>query len=151
MVAADLLAELDRLGVRLALNGEGFTTQARKGALTPELAAALRTHKPLLLGVLKLAVPPSPLPALPPLPEPLGRLVHAAAGGQLPGHSVALPDGGRVPNLADYVLAWAATYAAGGDTGHCLRHLWAAHAVWQPRQAVSTHGQAAPPPLPALG
>lgn len=150
MVAADLLAELERLGVRLALSGEGFITHARKGALTPELGAALGAHKPLLLGVLKLAAPPSPLPALPPLPEPLSRLVRAAAGGQLPGHSVALPDGGRV-SLADYVLAWGATYATGGDTGHCLRHLWAAHAVWQPRQAVSTRGQVAPPPLPASG
>lgn len=150
MVAADLLAELDRLGVRLTLNGEGFTTQARKGALTPELAAALRAHKPLLLGVLKLTASPSPLPALPPLPEPLSRLARAAASGQLPGCSVALPNGGSVP-LADYVLAWAASYATGGDTAHCLRHLWAAHAVWQPRQAVSTRGQAAPPPLPASG
>lgn len=131
MVAADLLAELDRLGVRLNLTGDGFTTQARKGALTPQLGAALRAHKPLLLGVLKLTAPRPPQPALLPLPGTLSRLVCAAANQQLPTQSVALPDWGTVPDLATYVLAWAATYATGGDTQNCLSHLWAAHAAWQ--------------------
>jgi hypothetical protein len=47
---------LERLGVELSASGERLHYKAPAGALTPEVKAALATHKPALLA--RLADPP---------------------------------------------------------------------------------------------
>lgn len=68
------------------------------------------------------------------LPEPLARLVRAAVGGQLSRGAELRSDapgvGGYVPNLGEYVLAWAATWAIGGDRAHAGARLEAARHAW---------------------
>jgi hypothetical protein len=53
-VLADLLAECDAHGIRLALaDGGGLEIDAPQNALTPELLARLKAHKAELLAVLR--------------------------------------------------------------------------------------------------
>ena len=56
MTLPDLQAGLDRLGVVLSARGDRLVIDAPAGALTPEIKAALATHKPALLA--RLADPP---------------------------------------------------------------------------------------------
>ncbi len=104
MVARDLLRELERRGVRLAVDGGQLIARAPTGAVTPELAAQIKAQKDELLRELQ-TVPGN---ILAPLPEPLARLIGAAISNHLnrPGF---LPSG-IVPNLGEYVLSCAAHY-----------------------------------------
>ncbi|CAM3974766.1 hypothetical protein [Deinococcus marmoris] len=124
MVARDLLRVLEGRGVRLGVDGGYLTTRAPAGAITPELAAAIKAQKAELL----LELQRGPVGALAPLPEPLARLIGAAICNQLnrPGF---LPSG-IVPNLGEYVLSCAAQYAAGVEPDRQLEALWAARGVW---------------------
>jgi TubC N-terminal docking domain len=65
MTLPELNACLERLGVKLSLR---LVVDAPAGALTPEVKAALATHKPALLALLA-----GPAPA-PPTPDPPGLL-----------------------------------------------------------------------------
>ena len=56
MTLTELHALLERLGVELSASGERLHYKAPAGALTPEVKAALATHKPALLA--RLADPP---------------------------------------------------------------------------------------------
>lgn len=47
-----LLADLRRAGVLLSAKREGLTFDAPAGAMTPQLRAAVKAHKPELLAVL---------------------------------------------------------------------------------------------------
>lgn len=127
MVITELLSTLDRLGVRLQVKEGRLLTSAPRGSITPELGAALKEHKAVLLAVLGLAAPPD----FTPLSLPLAALVRAAASSNLPSGPVAVPGYGLIPSLADNALAWAALYATGGDTKHHLECLWAAYRGWE--------------------
>lgn len=52
MTAAELLHQLNRLGVHLSTNGDRLVCEAPKGVLTPELQAQLRFHKTDILSLL---------------------------------------------------------------------------------------------------
>src|SRR5437762_13407508 len=52
VTAAALLAYLERLGVRVAIDGARLRLDAPAGTLTPDLLATLAAHKPALLGLL---------------------------------------------------------------------------------------------------
>jgi len=59
---ADLLAECDAHGIRLALaDSGGLEIDAPRDALTPELSARLKTHKGELLATLLLAPKAAPV------------------------------------------------------------------------------------------
>jgi TubC N-terminal docking domain len=47
-----LIEQCRRLGVRLRAEGEALAYDAPKGAMTSELAAALKAHKPAILAAL---------------------------------------------------------------------------------------------------
>lgn len=66
---------------------------------------------------------------LSPLPAHLRRLVAAACSER--GLGVA-PFTGGIADLDQYVCAWAAHYACGGDTSEHLRRLEVAHQLWKP-------------------
>jgi hypothetical protein len=67
-VLADLLAECDAHGIRLALaDGGGLTIDAPQDALTPGLLDRLKAHKAELLSMLRPA--PEAAPALPVSPR----------------------------------------------------------------------------------
>ena len=125
MVVAELLTELRARGVTLTAQDGQLQTTAPKGAITPDLGAAIKAQKAALLVALQ---GPVSAAALAPLPEPLVRLVSAAVGNHLnrPGF---LPSG-IVMNLGEYVLATAALYATGRDPQLQLAHLWEARAAW---------------------
>ncbi len=53
MTAAALLADLQTRGVRLYLAGDELRYKAKPGAMTPDLAAALKPHKPGLITLLR--------------------------------------------------------------------------------------------------
>lgn len=64
LILADLLAECDAHGIRLALAGDGgLTIDAPQDALTPDLLARLKSHKADLLAMLRPA--PEAAPSLP--------------------------------------------------------------------------------------
>jgi hypothetical protein len=75
MTAAELLAELNRRGISLRVQGDRLELDAPRGALTPELRRALADHKAELLRLLAdpladwLAAP-VPLHVEPPTSEP---------------------------------------------------------------------------------
>lgn len=123
MVTHDLLRELERRGVRLAVEGGRLTARAPQGAVTPELAEQIRVHKDDLMATLQASGG-----AVPRLPEALVRLVCAAVSDHL-NHPASLPSG-MVTNLGEYVLASAALYAAGVEPERQLQALWAARAAW---------------------
>ncbi|MFC4456086.1 hypothetical protein [Deinococcus sonorensis] len=125
MVALDLLAELGARGVTLAVQDGKLTARGPKGAVTQELAAAIQAEKAALMQ--RLQGQPQAA-ALAPLPEPLVRLIRAAAVNSL-GGPAKLPTG-HVSNLGDYVLAAAALYAAGLEPERQLSDLWAARGAW---------------------
>lgn len=52
MSAAQLLIELESLGVKVWPDAGALRFKARAGAMTPELAARLKEHKPELLTIL---------------------------------------------------------------------------------------------------
>lgn len=52
MSPAALLAELRALGVELRVEGDRIRCKAPRGSVTPELAEAIRSHKPALLALL---------------------------------------------------------------------------------------------------
>ena len=131
MVIEVLLTELHRVGVRLRIQGDMLQTITPLQTLTPELGAAIREHKPVIMAALKLAEAGQISPSLTPLPEPLKRLIAAATGSHLPTYPVQLERLGLVTDLTGHVLAWAASYSAGGDSAHCLTRLWAAYRAWQ--------------------
>ena len=58
MTPAELLTELGRRGVVLTADGDSLNIDAPRGAVTPELLAALREHKPRLIRFLQ---PPEPV------------------------------------------------------------------------------------------
>jgi amino acid adenylation domain-containing protein len=64
---ADLLSELRGRGIELSLAGEKVVSRAPKGALTPELAAALRERRDELRAFLEAAQREAALAAVPPL------------------------------------------------------------------------------------
>lgn len=68
-----LLAELNRLGVRLRLENEDLRVNAPLGTLTDELRQALRLYKAQIVSLLqsRLSAQESPLPQL--VPDPSGR------------------------------------------------------------------------------
>lgn len=109
----DLLAELQARGVTLTARDGQLLTTGPKGAITPDLGEQIRSQKAELLQALQ----SQGTSTLASLPEPLVRLIHAAAGNHLnrPGF---LPSG-MVMNLGEYVLATAAMYA-----------IWAARGAW---------------------
>ena len=118
-----VLETLANAGVVLTLEGGQLKSRAPKGAMTPELAATIRRHKADVLAHLYARQDFAPLP------EPLARMVRAAAGGHL--RQVTQLEGGLVPDLGEHVLAWAATYATGGDVEHVFFRLWTAYEAWQ--------------------
>lgn len=61
------------------------------------------------------------------MPERFSPLLAAAEAGTLPRGMVKLP-GGMVPDLAGYVLAWAACW--GGDDAHVTRRLDEVRTWW---------------------
>ncbi|MFT2720716.1 hypothetical protein ACMT4L_11990 [Deinococcus sp. A31D244] len=124
MVTRELLRELEGRGVRLMVEGDRLVARGPAGAITPDLSEEIKRQKAVLLRELQRAGRPS----IHSLPEPLARLVHAAAGDHLnrPGFLPA----GIVPNLGAYVLASAALYAVGTDSDRHLLDLWAAHKAW---------------------
>jgi hypothetical protein len=71
MTLAELHALLGRLGVELSARGERLHYRAPASALTPEIKAALATHKPALLALLARADDRTD-PAGPPASEPPG-------------------------------------------------------------------------------
>lgn len=123
MGAHDLLRELKGRGVRLLVEGGRLVVRGPSGSITPELSARIREHRDDLLRELTTGTGR----ALAPLPEPLTRLVRAAAGNHL-NHPGFLP-GGIVPNLGEYVLACAALYACGLDPAQQIEDLWQARAA----------------------
>lgn len=120
----ELLAELQARGVTLTAKDGQLLTTGPKGAITPDLGEQIRARKVELLQALQ----SQGAPTLAPLPEPLVRLIHAAAGNHLnrPGF---LPSG-MVMNLGEYVLTSAALYATGRDPDRQLADLWAARGAW---------------------
>jgi len=52
MTPIDLLAELERLNVKVSLAGDKLRLEAPAGVLTPELKEALRQHKAALIALL---------------------------------------------------------------------------------------------------
>jgi len=124
VVARDLLGELERRGVRLAVQDGRLVARGPSGAVTPELAAQIKAQRDALLRELQTGDGG----VLTPLPEPLARLVRAAGGSSL-NRTGFLPSG-IVPDLGVYVLTCAAFYAVGLEPDKQLRDLWAAHAAW---------------------
>ena len=60
---ADLLAECDAHGIRLALaDGDGLEIDAPKGGLTPDLLDRLKGHKAGLLAILRSSASETPKP-----------------------------------------------------------------------------------------
>ncbi len=53
MTAAALLADLQTRGVRLYLAGDELRYKAKPGMMTPDLAAAVKPHKPALVALLR--------------------------------------------------------------------------------------------------
>lgn len=75
-VIADLLADCEVCGIRLAFTGNGgLTIDAPQDGLTPDLLARLKAHKADLLDILR-----PPLVATPPRPKPTGDAPAKAAG-----------------------------------------------------------------------
>ena len=66
-----LLAELNKLGIRLQLENEDLRVNAPQGALTDELRQALRLYKAQIVSLLqsRLSTEHSPLPQLVPDPD----------------------------------------------------------------------------------
>lgn len=52
MTAAGLLVELERLGVKVSINGDKLRLQALAGVITRELKEAVLKHKPELIAIL---------------------------------------------------------------------------------------------------
>ncbi|THF86131.1 hypothetical protein E7T09_12945 [Deinococcus sp. KSM4-11] len=124
MGVTELLRELEGRGVRLAVEGSRLVARAPQGAVTPELAEQIKMQKAALMA----AIQATGGQHLPPLPEALARLVHAAVGNHL--NYPASIAGGMVGNLGDYVLASAALYAVGSDPERHIQALWAARGAW---------------------
>jgi NRPS condensation-like uncharacterized protein len=61
MKVAELLAHLEATGITVVARGEHLHCSAPRGLLTPTLKAALREHKPALLGLLSEKVRPQPV------------------------------------------------------------------------------------------
>ncbi len=53
MIAATFLADLQNRGVRLYLAGDELRYKAKPGVMTPDLAAAIKPHKPALVALLR--------------------------------------------------------------------------------------------------
>jgi TubC N-terminal docking domain len=70
MTATDVLHTLLARNIQLTVDGEYLRYEAPEGAMTPEVLALMREHKPALLALL---TPPSPPPqaAAEPNPQPL--------------------------------------------------------------------------------
>jgi hypothetical protein len=64
MTLPELHALLDRLGIVLSVRGDRLRWAAPPGAMTPEVVAALATHKPALLRLLA-GEPSAPWPLRP--------------------------------------------------------------------------------------
>ncbi len=124
MNAQSLLDTLAGLGVVVTLSPAGKLRLEPASGIPAELLADVREHKGAVLAHLYARQDFAPLP------EPLARMVRAAAVGHL--RRVTQLENGLVPDLGEYVLTWAATYATGGDLEHTLFRLWTAHAAWQP-------------------
>lgn len=122
--ARDLLLELEGRGVRLLAEGGRLVARGPSGSITPELSARIRAHRDDLLRELTAGAGG----ALVPLPEPLARLVRAAAGDSL--NRPGFLSSGMVPDLSVYVLTCAALYACGFDPARQLELLWQARAAW---------------------
>jgi len=52
MTAVEVLTELERLNVKVSLNGDKLRLQAPVGVITPALKEAILEHKPELIAVL---------------------------------------------------------------------------------------------------
>jgi len=52
VTAVDLLAELERLNVKVSLNGDKLRLEAPVGVITPALKEAVLKHKPELIAIL---------------------------------------------------------------------------------------------------
>ncbi len=65
MTLTELHARLDRLGITLSARGDRLHFEAPKGSMTPEIKAALATHKPALLALLSGVEQPAPWPPRP--------------------------------------------------------------------------------------
>ena len=80
---ADLLADLDALGIQLAADGQRLRFRPRE-KVTTDLAAQLKTHKAALLALLQrpkeaaLTPQPAPRPTPPAVPEARFRLGASA-------------------------------------------------------------------------
>lgn len=152
MTAAELLAELKKLGVLLICDGDALRIKAPAGVLTPELKAALAEHKAALLAQLTAGAGPTPaaqtgaalaassqsganevaaLPAPPTADPHVARQVAALPAPQL-NQPVRIP----LDCLSDYLAAHHLK-VVGGDPGLGRR-------PWRPRLYLAERADAKP-------
>ena len=124
MTARTLLDTLEGLGVQVTITPAG-KLQLEPASLVPAaLLVEIKARKAEVLVTLQAPT----VPSLAPLPEPLVRLVNAAAGNHL--QRLAQLPNGIVTDLGEYVLTSAAKYAACCDPERQLTDLWACYRAW---------------------
>lgn len=124
MTVRSLLDTLEGLGVQTTITPAGKLQLAPASLVPAALLGEIKVRRAEILATLQ-APTVSPLA---PLPEPLVRLVNAAAGNHLQ-RPAQLPNG-IVTDLGEYVLTSAAKYAAGCDPERQLADLWACCRAW---------------------
>lgn len=125
MTAYELRRLLAAQGVTLAVTPEGKLRYDAPTGLTPEVVDAMKTHRAELLKMVQQEA--ADLGTVPRLPADLAAMVRAASTGHL--QTGAALASGRVPDLGEFVLAWAAAYLT-GDHAHALKRLQEARAAW---------------------
>ena len=123
MKLGELRHLLTRQGVSLSITPEGKLKYEAPQGLTPEVVDAMKAHRAALLAQVQ---EEASLGTLPKLPSTLALMVRAASNGSI--HGGAALASGRVNDLGEYVLAWAAAYLT-GDHRHALERLREAHAA----------------------
>lgn len=116
------LCELRRLlsdqGVTLTVTPEGKLRYTAPGGLPQNVIDAMRTYRAELIRVVTQEA--AALGTVPRLPADLATMVRAANAGHLQGGAELAS--GYVPDLGEFVLAWAAAYLI-GEHDHAVRRL----------------------------